>query len=144
MTTAEGWAGGPPAPRWPGLAAALVARLAPAAPEGIEIVEEPPGFLTARIDEFRWEALAVDEPELEEEIPREEYDPPYPAAGALEALDFVQEFVRNEVGGEWPPGSPEPMAALLEDEIRFWFGPEDDPVLAFEPIPREEVEAAPR
>lgn len=127
--------------RWPGLAAALVARLAAAAPEGVEIVEEPPGFLTVRIDEFRWEALAVDEPELEEELELADYDPPYPAAGALEALDFVQEFARNELGVEWPPGSPEPMAALLEDEIRFWFGPEDDPALAFEPIPLREVEA---
>jgi hypothetical protein len=144
VNTAEGWAGGPPAPRWLGLAAALVARIAPAAPEGVDILEEPPGFLTARIDEFRWEALAIDEPEFEEEILHEEYDPPYPAAGALEALDFVQEFVRNELGVEWPPGSPEPTAALLEDEIRFWFGPKDDPALAFEPIPLEEVEAAPR
>jgi hypothetical protein len=127
---------------WPGLAAALVARIAPVAPDGVEIVEEPPGFLRTRIDDPRWEALAVDRPELEEEIPAEDYDPPYPAASALEALDFVQEFVRNELDVEWPPGSPEPMAALVDDEIRFWFGAEDDPTLTFEPIPLVEVAPA--
>ncbi|MGZ4390187.1 MAG: hypothetical protein ACXVZL_12480 [Gaiellaceae bacterium] len=113
--------------RYPGLAAAVAARMAPHAPEGIELREEPSGFLQARIDENRWETFPLDEPEVEEEIPAEAYDPPYPAFGVLEALDFVQEFVRYELGSGW---EGEAWAELGPDAIRFGYGE-----LAFEPVP---------
>lgn len=112
---------------YPGLAAAVAARMAPHAPAGIELREEPEGFLQAWADESRWESFPLDEPEVEEEIPAEAYDPPYPAFAVLEALDFVQEFVRFELGTEW---EGEAWAELGSDEIRFGYGG-----LAFEPVP---------
>ena len=112
---------------YPGLAAAVAARMTPHAPAGIELREQPRGFLQARVDENRWETFPLDEPEVEEEIPAEAYDPPYPAFAVLEALDFVQEFVRYELGTEW---EGEAWAELGRDEIRFGYGE-----LAFEPVP---------
>jgi hypothetical protein len=114
---------------FPGLAAAIVERVAPFVPEGVELREEPEGHVRAWVDESRWESFPVDEPELEEEIAESAYDPPYPAFAALEALDFLQEFVRNELGLEWEGG--EPWAALEDDEIRFGY----DDGAAFDPIP---------
>ena len=112
---------------YPGLAAAVAARMAPHAPAGIELREEPPGCLQARVDENRWETFPLDEPEVEAEIPADAYEPPYPAFAVLEALDFVQEFVRYELGTEW---EGEAWAELGPDEIRFGIGG-----LAFEPVP---------
>lgn len=114
-------------PKYPGLAAAVAARVAPRAPAGLEVREEPPGHLLARADESRREALALDEPELEDEVPAESYDPPYPAFAVLDALDFLQEFAGDELGETW---AGEAWAELAAGEIRFGFGGE-----AFEPIP---------
>ncbi len=115
---------------WPGLATALAARLAPHAPAGLELHAEA-GALQARLDDARRDAFPVDEPELEPEIAPGTYDPPYPAFAVLEALDFVQEFVRGELGEEW---GGEAWAELDEDEIRFGLGDQ-----AFEPIPLSEL-----
>jgi hypothetical protein len=104
---------------YPGLAAALAASLAARAPAGLELREEPAGHLCAAADEHRWESFPVDEPELEEELEPTTYDPPYPAFGVLEALDFVQEFVRNELGEEW---GGEPWAELEGSTVRFGLG----------------------
>ena len=113
--------------RYPGLAAALAARVAPRAPGGLAVSEQPAGHLQARADEARWEALPVDEPDVEEEIAGDAYDPPYPAFAVLEALDFLQEFARDELGETW---AGEAWAELGDGEIRFGFGD-----AAFEPIP---------
>lgn len=102
---------------YPGLAAALAERLAGAV-GGVTFAEEPDGFLRAAVDEERWEVFPLDEPELEEEIDPDAYDPPYPAFAVLEALDFVQELVRYELGRELE----EPWAELRDGEIRFGFG----------------------
>jgi hypothetical protein len=114
---------------FPGLAAAIVDRVAPFMPNGVELREAPEGHVQAWVDEGRWESLAVDEPELEEELAASAYDPPYPAFGVLETLDFLQEFVRNELELEWEGG--EPWAELEDDEIRFGYA---DGV-GFDPIP---------
>lgn len=111
--------------RYKGLAAAVVERLAPHVPEGIEVAEEPPGFLRVSLGGERWEVLPLDEPELEEEIELDTYDPPYPAFAVLEALDFLQEVVRSEVDPEW---GGEAWAELAGDEIRAGF--RDGPRLA--------------
>ena len=112
-----------------GLAAAVVERVAPIVPAGLELREEPEGFLRAVVDEQRWEAYPLDEPELEEEIDPATYEPPYPAFGVLEAIDFLQEFVRDELGAEWEQG--EPWAEQDEEEIRFGYagGPTFEPIL---------------
>ena len=112
-----------------GLAAAVVERVAPRLPAGVELREEPPGFLQAWLDESRWEAFPLDEPELVEEIDAADYDPPYPAFAVLEALDFLQELVHAELDSAWEPG--EPWAEQDDDEIRFGFA--DGPT--FEPVP---------
>jgi hypothetical protein len=112
-----------------GLAAAAVERIAPYAPDGVEVVEEPEGFLQARKGESRWEAFALDEPEVEPDVDPVLFDPPYPAFAILEALDFLQEFVRNELELEWQDG--EPWAAVEDDEIHFGYVGG----IAFEPIP---------
>jgi hypothetical protein len=110
-----------------GLTAALVERLAPHAPAGLEVREEPEGYLQLRLDESRWEAFPLDEPELELEISADAYDPPLPAFSVLEALDFVQEYVGAELDVEWEDG--EPWADLEDGEIRFGYGDS-----SFEPI----------
>lgn len=111
---------------YPGLAAALVERLAPHAPAGVELREEPRGYLQARLDERRYEAFPLDEPELEEEVDPAAYDPPYPAFAVLDALDFLQEFVRAELGEEW---GGEPWAELDEGDVRFGLGEREfDPI----------------
>jgi hypothetical protein len=112
-----------------GLAAAIVERVAPYAPDAVAIREEPEGFVQAWVDEGRWESFAVDEPELDDDVDASTYDPPYPAFAALEALDFLQEFVRNEVGAEWEDG--EPWAELEDGEIRFGY----EGGAGFDPIP---------
>jgi hypothetical protein len=142
--------------RFRGLTVALVERLAPHAPAGLEVREEPDGHLQLRLDEGRWEAFPLDEPELEEEISADTYDPPQPAFSVLEALDFVQEFVRSELdsgvdsanaskradagsagagpGIEWEDG--EPWADLEDGEIRFGYGDS-----SFDPIPLDSLRA---
>jgi hypothetical protein len=117
-----------------GLAAAVVDRLAPHAPAGLELREEPEGHLQLRLDESRWEAFPLDEPEVEEEIPAETYDPPQPAFAVLEALDFVQEYVATELRVEWEDG--EPWADLEDGEIRFGYGD-----TSFEPIALDSLQA---
>ncbi len=112
-----------------GLAAAVVERIEPYAPAGIEIREEPQGFLQARQDDRRHESFALDEPEIDAEIDPTTFDPPYPAFAVLEALDFLQEFVRNELGIDWESG--EPWALVEDDEIHFGYAGG----AAFEPIP---------
>lgn len=102
---------------YPGLAAAVAERLAPVLPEGIT-ASAADGSLRLAVSEERWEAFPLDEPELEEEIEPEAYDPPFPAFAVLEALDFVQELVRYESGEELP----EPWAELGDGEIRLGFG----------------------
>jgi hypothetical protein len=113
--------------RFGGLAAALVERLAPHVPAGIELREQPQGFVQAWVTDERWEAFPLDEPELEEEIPLQTYDPPQPAFAVLEALDFLQEYVRSDVDVDWEDG--EPWADLEDGEIRFGYGD-----TSFEPI----------
>ena len=113
--------------RFRGLTAALVERLAPHAPTGLELREEPEGHLQLHVDENRWEAYPLDEPELEEEIAADTYDPPQPAFAVLEALDFVQEYVGAELDVQWEAG--EPWADLEDGEIRFGYGD-----TSFEPI----------
>jgi hypothetical protein len=113
--------------RYRGLAAAVVERLAGRAPAGLVLREAPDGFLQAWVDDARWESFPLDEPEVEEEIDPAAYDPPYPAFAVLEALDFVQEFARSELGAEW---GGEAWAELAVEEIRFGVGE-----WAFEPIP---------
>jgi hypothetical protein len=120
--------------RFGGLAAAVVERLAPDAPPGVELREQPEGHLRAAIDEGRWEAVPLDEPELEEDVALDAYDPPYPAFGVLEALDFLQEFLADELADGWETG--EPWAELDEDEIRFGFAGG----ATFEPIPLSAIE----
>jgi hypothetical protein len=112
-----------------GLAAAVVASVAPYAPDGVEILEEPAGFLQARRDESRWEAFALDEPEVDPDVDPLVFDPPYPAFAVLEALDFLQEFLRNELELDWEGG--EPWAVVEDDEIHFGYAGGT----AFEPIP---------
>jgi len=112
-----------------GLAAAVVERVAPAAPAGLEIAEQPEGFLRVGLDESRWEVYPLDEPEIVEEIDPATYDPPYPAFAVLEALDFLQEYVRHELEPEWEQG--EAWAEQDDDEIRFGFAGGT----TFEPIP---------
>lgn len=102
---------------YPGLAAAVAERLAPVLPAGVTASAED-GNLRLAVSDERWEAFPLDDPELEEEIAPEAYDPPFPAFAVLEALDFVQEFVRYELG----EGLPEPWAELAGGEIRFGFG----------------------
>jgi hypothetical protein len=119
---------------WRGLAAAVAERLAPHAPEGLVVREEPEGFLQAWVDEARWESYPLDEPDVEEEIDPATYDPPYPAFAVLEALDFVQEYARNELGADWPG---EAWAELTAGEIRFGIGEADLP-----PIPLAELNPA--
>lgn len=109
-----------------GLAAALAERLAPVLPAGIVAAEEPEGHLLLQAGGARWESFPLDEPELEEEIPGSTYDPPFPAFAVLEALDFVQEFLRDEAAEEFS----DPWAELGDGEIRFGFGDR-----ALEPIP---------
>ena len=113
--------------RFGGLAAAFVERLAPHVPAQIELREQPQGFAQAWVTDERWEAFALDEPELEEEVPPETYDPPQPAFAVLEALDFLQEYVRSDLDVDWEDG--EPWADLEDDEIRFGYGD-----TSFEPI----------
>ena len=112
-----------------GLAAAMASSVAPYAPDGVEFVEEPPGFLQARAGDARYEAFALDEPEVDPDVDPLLYDPPYPAFAVLEALDFLQEFVRNELELDWEPG--EPWALVEDDEIHFGYAGG----AAFEPIP---------
>jgi hypothetical protein len=114
---------------YPGLAAALVDRLGQEAPSTLELREEPEGYLRASLNEERWEAYPLDEPVLEAELDPSVYDPPFPAFAVLEALDWLQEFARTELGEQWPEG--EPWAELDDDEIRFGFGDG----LSFDPIP---------
>jgi hypothetical protein len=106
---------------YPGLAAAVAARLAPAAPVELRFREEPPGYLRAEIDESRWEVFPLDEPEVEAEIDPEVYDPPYPAFAVLEALDFVVELARYELDEQLP----EPWAELAGNAIRAGFGDQE-------------------
>jgi hypothetical protein len=110
---------------YPGLAAAVAERVAAVLPEGMTAGEEGGSLRLAAAGE-RWEAFPLDRPEVEEEIDPESYDPPFPAFAVLEALDFVQEFVRYEAGEELP----EPWAELGDGEIRLGFGD-----TALEPIP---------
>lgn len=112
-----------------GLAAAVAERVAPSVPAGIEVLEEPAGFLQARSGESRWEAFALDEPEVDPDVDPIVYDPPYPAFAVLEALDFLQEFVGNELGIEWEAG--EPWALVEDDEIHFGYAGGAN----YEPIP---------
>jgi hypothetical protein len=114
---------------FPGLAAAVVERVAPYAPEGVEILEEPEGFLQARAGETRWEAFALDEPEVDPDVDPLVFDPPYPAFAVLEALDFLQEFVRNELAIDWEAG--EPWTMVEDDEIHFGYVGG----ASFEPLP---------
>jgi hypothetical protein len=118
-----------------GLAAAVVERMAPYAPEGVELLEEPDGFLQARTGETRWEAFALDEPEVDPAVDPLVYDPPYPAFAVLEALDFLQEFVRHELGIDWESG--EPWALVEDDEIHFGYAGGT----AFEPVPFDALSA---
>jgi hypothetical protein len=119
--------------RFGGLAAAFVARVADHLPAGIELREEPEGRLQARVSDERWESFALDEPEVEEEIDLATYDPPFPAFAVLEALDFVQQFVHEELDPGWEPG--EPWADLEDEEIRFGYGDGS----SFEPIALTEL-----
>jgi hypothetical protein len=114
---------------FPGLAAAVAARIAPFLPEGAALGEEPPGFLRVGLDESRWEVIPLDEPELLEEIDPAAYDPPYPAFAVLETLDFLQEYLRHELAPEWEQG--EPWAEQDDEEIRFGYAPGT----TFDPIP---------
>jgi hypothetical protein len=114
---------------FPGLAAAVVERIAPYAPERVEILEEPAGFLQARAGETRHEAFALDEPEVDLDVDPLVFDPPYPAFAVLEALDFLQEFVRNDLGIDWDSG--EPWAVVEDEEIHFGYAGGT----SFEPIP---------
>jgi hypothetical protein len=118
-----------------GLAAALVERVEPYAPEGVELLEEPEGFVQARGGKSRWEAFPLDEPEVETDVDPVLYDPPYPAFAVLEALDFLQEFIRNELGVAWE--SDEPWAAVEDDEIHFGYVGGT----SFEPIPFDALTA---
>jgi hypothetical protein len=120
--------------RFAGLAGAVVERLAPVAPPAVTIREQPEGFLQAWIDEWRSDAVPLDEPEFEEEVALDAYDPPYPAFAVLEAIDFLQEFLAGELDEEWEAG--EPWAELDEDEIRFGFAGGR----TFEPIPLSAIE----
>jgi hypothetical protein len=65
------------------------------------------------------------------------------------ALEGVQEILmvswlheiwplRPGASGTEPP-DPDPHAAVRGDRIHLWYGPEEDPVLALEPIPLERV-----
>jgi hypothetical protein len=112
-----------------GLAAAVAASIAPHAPEGVEVLEDPQGFVQARAGDSRWEAFALDEPEVDPDVDPLVYDPPYPAFAVLEALDFLQEFIRNELGIDWEPG--EPWALIEDEEIHFGYAGGT----AFEPVP---------
>ena len=107
--------------RFPGLAAAVAERVAGALPAGVAASEEPEGYLRVGLDEGRWEVFPLDEPEVEEEIAPDVYDPPFPAFAVLEALDFVQEFVREEAGRELA----EPWAELEDETIRLGFGDDE-------------------
>ena len=81
-----------------GLAAAVVERVAPYAPAGVGSARGARGLPARRARRERaGRSFALDEPELDEEIDPSTYDPPYPAFAVLEALDFLQEFVRNEL-----------------------------------------------
>ncbi len=57
----------------------------------------------------------------------------------------LQDPVTELVAEPWPhrPGSGyvfhDPTAVVEGGEIRFWYGSESDPVLAFEPIPLAEL-----
>jgi hypothetical protein len=111
--------------RIPGLAAALAQRLVHELPAEIAVSDEPEGYLRLGAGEERWEVFPLDEPEVEPELDPDVYDPPYPAFAVLEALDFVQEFVREHAGVELP----EPWAELDGDEIRLGFGDAElDPI----------------
>jgi hypothetical protein len=112
-----------------GLAAAFVERVGPYVPDGVELREQPEGFVQAWVDEGRWEAYPVDEPELDDDVDEATYDPAYPAFGVLETLDFLQEFVRNELELEWEGG--EPWAEIEDEEIRFGY----EGGAGFDPIP---------
>ena len=110
---------------FPGLASAVAQRLAGELPAGVAVSDEPEGYLRVAAGEERWELFPLDEPEVEQELDPQVYDPPYPAFAVLEALDFVQEFVREEVGEQLP----EPWAELDGEEIRLGFGDvELDPI----------------
>ena len=112
-----------------GLEAAVVSSVASYAPEGVEFLEEPVGYLQARAHAERHESFPLDEPEVDPDVDPLLYDPPYPAFAVLEALDFLQEFVRNELELDWEPG--EPWAVVEDDEIHFGYVGG----AAFEPIP---------
>jgi hypothetical protein len=103
---------------YPGLAAAVAARLAGTLPAAVTASDEPEGFLRLATSEERWEVFPLDEPEVEQELDPDVYDPPYPAFAVLEALDFVQEFVREEAAQELA----EPWATQEGDTIRLGFG----------------------
>lgn len=117
---------------FPGLATAVVARIANHVPHGIDLREEPEGRLRLEAGE-RWDSFPLDEPEVEHEIDPETYDPPFPAFAVLEALDFVQEFVHDDLDPAWEPG--EPWAELEDDEIQFGY----TGGTSFEPIPLAEL-----
>jgi hypothetical protein len=104
-----------------GLAAAVVERLEPYTPKGLEFREAPEGFLQVWIDDERCEAYPLDAPALEPEIDLALYDPPLPAFGVLEAIDFVQEWVGAELDDDWAAATGEPWAELADDEIRFGY-----------------------
>jgi hypothetical protein len=112
-----------------GLAAAFIASVTPYAPQDVEFVEEPTGFIQAHQGEGRWEAFALDEPEVDPDVDPLLYDPPYPAFAVLEALDFLQEFIRNELEIPWENG--EPWAVVEDEEIHFGYAGG----ASFEPIP---------
>jgi hypothetical protein len=62
-------------------------------------------------------------------------------------LDWVQSEISEETTDAWPYDSKrgmhmwEPEVRLLNNTLRAWYGPEDDPVLTFEPIKLAELRA---
>jgi hypothetical protein len=58
-------------------------------------------------------------------------------AAVSNVLDKLQDFVIEEVGIQpWPNphGHARAEVSVTEDQIRFWYGDESDPSVAFEPI----------
>jgi hypothetical protein len=62
-------------------------------------------------------------------------------------LTDVQDEITEQLAVPWPHEPTlgyvfhEPGVAIRDDAVQFWYGAEDDPVLAFEPIPLAELDA---
>jgi hypothetical protein len=129
-------------PRALALVEALVDRLRPYVPDGVEVKAEAGGVAIFKPDSpHAWSVVTtpdiLDDPE-DDRSAREKLE-----VAAYSVLNHFQDFIAEEVAEPWPGmGSqmPQPEVDVGTEEIRLWFGPSDSPVLELEPIPLEDLD----